>query len=75
MATPLDSLLVMIRSHPMFPRLLEAVPKPHIPQFKQSKAKEFEAENLKWVFQSGAMAQHETWIAFLSGRSSINNED
>lgn len=63
----LASLLFEIRQHPAFPELLNAVERPRAPRFKPNGAETAEQFGAKAIYASGAQAQHDAWIQFLSG--------
>lgn len=67
MSAVLDSLLLMLRQHEGYREFLSAVERPRIRPFVKSKAANVEQSRSEWVFESGQLMQHETWLQFLSG--------
>lgn len=63
----LKELLLLIRQHEGYRLLLSEVEKPKIRPFVKSRAASVEQARSEWIFESGQMAQHERWLAFLSG--------
>jgi hypothetical protein len=68
------ALLADLRQHQGFPDLLKAVEAPRLPRFKTSQAQEVEKARAEWIFRSGQLAQHETWLALLTGTQETSSE-
>lgn len=65
----LESLLNIVRNHPGFPELLNAVETPRIPKFRPSRADNVEEERARWIHQSGRRDQHDRWLLILTGKA------
>lgn len=70
----LKELLDLIRQHEGYKLLLKSVEKPSIRPFVKSRAANVEQARSEWIFESGQMAQHEKWLALLSGTIPHNGE-
>jgi hypothetical protein len=70
MTEALKSLLFQIRQHPAFPELLKSVETPRLPRYRRSKGADVPAMGAEIIYASGALDQHESWIALLTGRTS-----
>lgn len=64
----LQSLLFSIRQHAAFEELKNAVEVPRLPKYVPSKSDTLETMGAKTVFASGAIAQQERWLTFLTGQ-------
>ena len=71
----LEALLAELRQHPAFQELLKAVHRPQPPQFKVSQAQEADAFGALAIYASGKRAQHEMWLALLTGQPPKENYD
>ena len=71
----LIDLLHLIRGHASFPELLKAVERPRISPFRPSDADKPEESRAKWILESGKLANHEQWIAMLTGNSTSEQEN
>lgn len=68
MTESLKALLFYIRQHAAYQELLRAIEAPKLPRYRKGLTPEsFGAEA---IHASGAMHQHERWIALLTGNSS-----
>jgi hypothetical protein len=63
----LKELLHGIRQHPGFKELLSTVEKPRIRPYQKKEADQIEVSRAQWIYESGQLAQHERWIAVLTG--------
>jgi hypothetical protein len=70
MTEQLKDLLFRIRQHPGFQDLLGAVETPRLPRYKRSKGLDLTAIGAETVYASGALDQHASWIALLTGQAS-----
>ena len=71
----LIELLYLIRGHASFKELLQAVETPRISPFRPSDAAKPEESRAKWILESGKLANHENWIAMLTGNSTSEQEN
>jgi hypothetical protein len=74
MSHVLASLLVHIRQHEGFSELLALVERPTITTFRVSDAEKPETARSRFIYQSGQVAQHDQWIAALTGKSTSQQE-
>ena len=70
-----QSFLLDIRQHPMFPLLLRSMEQPKIPRFRSSQAEQVEKARAEWIYQSGRKDQHDRWIHFLTGEVPRDGDD
>lgn len=68
MSPALKALLLDIRQHAAFRELIStAVECPQIRPYLPKDAAQIEHSRAQWIYQSGQLAQHERWIAMLTG--------
>lgn len=70
----LKSLLLHIRQHPGYPELLKSVEVPRPPEFKPNTPETPEQFGGKAIHVSGARAQHNRWLSFLTGQPTSQQE-
>lgn len=70
MTEALKDLLFKVRQHPAFQELLEAVEAPRTPRYRPSKGKDVPTLGAETIYASGALDQHDRWIALLTGQAS-----
>jgi hypothetical protein len=75
MTEQLKDLLFRIRQHAGFQDLLGAVETPRLPRYKRSKGLDLTAIGAETVYASGALDQHASWIALLTGASRETNSE
>lgn len=64
----LNALVQLIRQHPGFEAFKsEFVETPIIRPYKPKDAAQIENSRAQWIYESGQLAQHERWIAMLTG--------
>lgn len=74
-SSALQSLLLEIRQHPAFPEMLKMVPEPRLSRFRRSSATKPDEAFAQWAYESGALNQHELWLANLTGTDLTEKED
>lgn len=70
----LADLLFTIRQHDGFGELLAMVERPQITAFRLSDAEMPETARSRFIYQSGQVAQHESWLAALTGEPTSQQE-
>lgn len=75
MTEQLKDLLFRIRQHPGFQDFLNAVETPRLPRYKRSKGLDLAAIGAETAYASGALDQHASWIALLTGSSQETNSE
>jgi hypothetical protein len=70
MKEQLKDLLFRIRQHPGFQELLHTLEPPGLPRYRKSKALDVATMGAETIYASGALDQHERWIALLTGQAS-----
>lgn len=67
MNAQLQSFLIELRQHPLFPQLIAEVEKPRLRPYKATEADQVERARAQWIFESGQLKQHEAWLGVLTG--------
>lgn len=68
MSHTLSDLLHLIRQHPGFEELKrDFVEAPSVRPYRPKDAAQVENSRAQWIYESGQLAQHERWIAMLTG--------
>lgn len=73
MIETLKALLVVMRQHPGFQELLKALEPQPLPRYRVSKGKDVPTMGAETIYASGALDQHERWVALLTGASQETN--
>jgi hypothetical protein len=74
MSAVLQSLLLNIRQHEGFPELLKAMEPSPLRPFRLTQADQVEKARAQWIYESGKIAQHETALAILTGKTPSEQE-
>lgn len=69
MTNELRAFLSDLRQHPLFPQLLAAVEQPRVRPYRPTQASEIERARAQWIYESGQLAQHNAWLAILTGNN------
>lgn len=74
MTPVLKDLLFTIRQHDGYRELLAMVERPQITLFRVSDAEKSETARSRFIYQSGQVAQHDQWLAALTGNPTSQQE-
>ena len=74
MTPTLKMLLLELRSHPQFPELIRAVQRQQIRPFRVTEAEKSETARARWIYDSGMLANHNQWLALLTGSATQPEE-